>query len=97
MIFPRQVWWTLSGDFAGVELQVYKPTGFNLLGGLLHTTGTLLNGINGTLGEVIGNVLSPLLDPIVDGLLNTLGINLNLVEVGANLSCKPRGTAVLVI
>lgn len=80
----------------GLQFQVYKPTGFNLLGGLLVTTGTLLNDLTTALGGVIGNVLSPVVDPLVNGVLNTLGINLNQVEVGANLSCRPHGQAALV-
>ena len=80
----------------GLKFQVYQPTGFNLLGSLLVTGGTLLNDLTTTLGGVIGNVLSPIVDPLVNGLLMTLGINLNQVEVGANLSCKPHGQAALV-
>lgn len=81
----------------GLKFQVYKPTGFNLLGGLLATSATLLNDLNSTLGNVIGTVLSPIVDPLVNGLLSTLGINLNKVEVGANLSCRPHGQAALVL
>jgi uncharacterized membrane protein len=81
----------------GMKFQVYKPTGFNLLGGLLSTTATLLNDLNSTLGNVIGTVLSPIVDPLVNGLLSTLGINLNQVEVGANLSCRPHGQAALAL
>lgn len=80
----------------GLKFQVYQPTGFNLLGSLLATSGTLLNNLTSTLGGVIGNVLGPVVDPLVNGLLTTLGINLNQVEVGANLSCKPHGQAALV-
>ncbi|WP_131696696.1 pilus assembly protein TadG-related protein [Pseudomonas sp. JAI120] len=80
-----------------LKFQVYKPTGSNLLGGLLVTPGTLLNGLNDKLGSIIGSVLSPIVDPLVNGVLSRLGINLNQVEVGANLSCKPHGQAGLVI
>lgn len=86
----------ISNALSGIQFQVYKPTGFNLLGGLLQTTGTLLNGLNSTLGSVIGGVLSPILDPLVNNLLQNLGVNLNAVEVGANLSCRPHGQAALV-
>lgn len=88
---------SLKSTLLGVQFQVYKPTGFNLLGVLLENTGTVLNGLNTTLGNVIGTVLSPIVDPLVNGVLSTLGINLNQVEVGANLSCKPHGQAALVI
>lgn len=86
----------ISNALSGIQFQVYKPTGFNLLGGLLQTTGTLLNGLNSSLGTIIGGVLSPILDPLVNSLLSNLGINLNAVEVGANLSCRPHGQAALV-
>ncbi|MNC83893.1 hypothetical protein D3C75_1381260 [compost metagenome] len=56
-----------------------------------------LNGINSTLGAAIQTLLSPVLDPILDGLLSSLGITLNKVDVGANLSCKPPGRPSLVI
>ncbi|MBA2932191.1 hypothetical protein G9Q86_26980 [Pseudomonas sp. CCUG 57209] len=88
---------SLKSTLLGVQFQVYKPTGFNLLGGLLATSATLLNDLNSTLGNVIGTVLSPIVDPLVNGLLSTLGINLNKVEVGANLSCRPHGQAALVL
>ncbi|MDF3200201.1 pilus assembly protein TadG-related protein [Pseudomonas sp. 1912-s] len=86
----------ISNALTGIQFQVYKPTGFNLLGGLLATTGTLLNGLNSSLGTIIGGVLSPILDPLVNTLLSNLGVNLNAVEVGANLSCRPHGQAALV-
>lgn len=86
----------ISNALSGIQFQVYKPTGFNLLGGLLTTAGTVLNGLNSTLGTVIGGVLSPILDPVVNSLLSNLGVNLNAVEVGANLSCRPHGQAALV-
>jgi len=86
----------ISKVLSGIQFQVYKPTGFNLLGGLLQTTGTLLNGLNSSLGTIIGGVLSPILDPLVNTLLSNLGVNLNAVEVGANLSCRPHGQAALV-
>ena len=61
-----------------------------------HSTGTLLNGLNSSLGTIIGGVLSPILDPLVNTLLSNLGVNLNAVEVGANLSGRPHGQAALV-
>ncbi|WP_017527865.1 pilus assembly protein TadG-related protein [Pseudomonas fluorescens] len=81
----------------GLKFQVYKPTGSNLLGGLLATSATLLNDLNGTLGSLVGSVLGPVVDPLVNGLLSNLGVNLNQVEIGANLSCRPHGQSALVI
>ena len=88
---------SLKGTLAGVQVQAYKPTGSSLLGGLLTTTADVLAGVNSTLGVVIDNLLSPVLDPILDGLLANLGITLNKVDVGANLSCKPPGQPMLAI
>ena len=88
---------SLKGTLGGVQVQAYKPTGSSLLGGLLTTTADVLAGVNNTLGVVIDNLLSPVLDPILDGLLANLGITLNKVDVGANLSCRPPGQPTLVI
>jgi uncharacterized membrane protein len=88
---------SLKGTLSGVQVQAYKPTGSSLLGGLLTTTADVLAGVNNTLGVVIDNLLSPVLDPILDGLLANLGITLNKVDVGANLSCKPPGQPMLAI
>lgn len=88
---------SLKGTLSGVQVQAYKPTGSSLLGGLLATTADVLAGVNSTLGVAIDNLLSPVLDPILDGLLANLGITLNKVDVGANLSCRPPGQPTLVI
>lgn len=71
-------------------MQAYKPVAPNVLGDLLTTVTGALDAVNNTLGVVIDGLLSKVLDPILDNLLATLGITLNKVDVGANLSCKPR-------
>ena len=88
---------SLKATLSGVQVQAYKPTGSSLLGDLLVVAAATLNGINSTLGAAIQTLLSPVLDPILDGLLSSLGITLNKVDVGANLSCKPPGRPSLVI
>jgi len=88
---------SLRNSLSGIQIQSYKPTGSSVLGGLLVTTAGLFNGVNSTLGSAIGAVLSPLLDPILNNLLANLGITLDRVDVGANLSCQPPGRATLVI
>jgi uncharacterized membrane protein len=88
---------SLKTTLNGVEVLAYKPTGSSLLGGLLTTAAGALNTINSTLGATIDLLLSKVLDPILDNLLSTLGITLNKIDVGANLSCKPPGRAGLVI
>jgi uncharacterized membrane protein len=88
---------SLKTTLSGVQVQAYKPTGSSLLGDLLVVTAGALDGVNNTLGSAIQGLLSPLLDPVLDALLANLGITLNKVEVGANLSCKPPGRPSLVI
>ncbi|WP_458717871.1 pilus assembly protein TadG-related protein [Pseudomonas gregormendelii] len=88
---------SLKDTLAGVQVQAYKPVAPNVLGDLLTTVTGALDAVNNTLGVVIDGLLSKVLDPILDNLLAALGITLNKVDVGANLSCKPPGRAGLVI
>ena len=88
---------SLKTTLAGVQVQAYKPVAPNVLGDLLTTVKGALDAVNNTLGVVIDGLLSKVLDPILDNLLAALGITLNKVDVGANLSCKPPGRAGLVI
>jgi len=88
---------SLKGTLGGIQVEAYKPTGSSLLGDLLVVAAGTLNGVQSTLGVAIQTLLSPLVDPILDGLLANLGITLNKVDVGANLSCKPPGRPSLVI
>ncbi|NER62181.1 hypothetical protein G3435_23880 [Pseudomonas sp. MAFF212428] len=74
---------------------MYKPQNGNLLGNLLVVAGGLLDGIKALLDPVINDLLSPLLDPLLNSLLKGLGIDLNYVEVGANLTCSNRAQLVL--
>ncbi|WP_077046812.1 pilus assembly protein TadG-related protein [Pseudomonas sp. KK4] len=88
---------SLKGTLSGVQIQAYKPTGSSLLGGLLVTAADTLDAVNDSLGVVIQGLVAPIVDPILDGLLANLGITLNKVDVGANLSCKPPGRPLLTI
>jgi len=88
---------SLKATLSGVDIEAYKPTGSSLLGDLLVLTAGALDGVNNTLGNAIQGLLSPLLDPLLDALLANLGITLNKVDVGANLSCKPPGRPSLAI
>ncbi|MCP2023647.1 UNVERIFIED_ORG: putative membrane protein [Pseudomonas reinekei] len=88
---------SLKSTLGGIQVEAYKPTGSSLLGDLLVVAAGTLNGVQSTLGAAIQALLSPLVDPILDGLLANLGISLNTVDVGANLSCKPPGRPSLVI
>lgn len=86
---------SLTSTIKGIQLQVYKPQNGNLLGNLLVVAGGLLDGIKALLDPVINDLLSPLLDPLLNSLLKGLGIDLNYVEVGANLTCSNRAQLVL--
>ncbi|WP_433767780.1 pilus assembly protein TadG-related protein [Pseudomonas putida] len=88
---------SLKTTLSGVQVQAYKPTGSSLLGDLLVTTSGTLNDVNATLGSTIALLLAPVVDPLLDGLLANLGITLDKVDVGANLSCKPPGRPTLAI
>lgn len=86
----------LSNTIAGVQVEMYKPAVNNSLGTLFTGLGSLLAVVTTALDNIIQNALSPLLDPLINTLLTSLGINLNEVDVGANLSCSA-GQASLVI
>lgn len=88
---------SLKTTLSGIQIEAYKPTGSSLLGDLLVVSAGALNGVQSTLGSTIQLLLSPVIDPLLDGLLANLGITLNKVDVGANLSCKPPGRPSLAI
>ncbi|MBT2375117.1 pilus assembly protein TadG-related protein [Pseudomonas fluorescens] len=89
---------SLSDTVTGVNIQMYGPTpgNSNLLGELIGGLGSILNSVSSLLVTTIKTVLGPLLDTVLDTLLHGLGINVNQVDVGANLSCHA-GRAYLVI
>ncbi|MCO8313061.1 pilus assembly protein TadG-related protein [Pseudomonas mandelii] len=74
-----------------IHVDMYGPSG-SLVGGL----GAILSSVTNLLISAINSVLSPLLDSLINTLLLSLGIDLNKVDVGANLSCHS-GRATLVI
>ncbi|MCX4220750.1 pilus assembly protein TadG-related protein [Pseudomonas sp. MCal1] len=82
---------SLSDTLTNINLNMYGPTG-SLVSGL----GAILSSVKTLLVTTINTVLSPLLDTLINTLLMALGINLNQVDVGANLSCQS-GRATLVI
>lgn len=89
---------SLSSTVAGVQVNMYQPSPGNssLLGNLVSGVGSVLTSITAALQTAINSVLSPLLDTLLNTLLASLGVNLNEVDVGANLSCSA-GQASLVI
>ncbi|SEM89377.1 Uncharacterized membrane protein [Pseudomonas sp. ok272] len=89
---------SLSGTLGGIKLISHDPTlSGSLIGALLATLTSTLTTILSSLMSVISGVLSPLVDPIVNTLLFNLGINVNEVDVGFNLTCGQTGKAYLVI
>ncbi|NWD50623.1 pilus assembly protein TadG-related protein [Pseudomonas gingeri] len=88
---------SLASTLAGINLTVYQPINGNPLGSIVAGVGGLISGVTDILIPVITGLLSPLLDPLVNNLLSALGINLNAVDVGANLTCGQTGKAYLVI
>lgn len=82
---------SLSTTVGNLGVNMYGTSG-SIIGGL----GSLLNDVTTALVNAINSVLSPLLDTLINTLLASLGIDLNKVEVGANLSCHA-GRASLVI
>lgn len=90
---------SLSNSVNGIILINHPPTVTpNILQAVLFGTLTgLINGLVSTLSGTLSLILSPLLDNLINNVLLTLGINLNQVDVGANLSCGQTGLAYLVI
>ncbi|MFC6336816.1 hypothetical protein GIR22_19835 [Pseudomonas sp. CCM 7891] len=88
----------LSDTVAGINIQMYGPTpgNSNLLGDVIGGLGSILSNVSSLLIATIKTVLGPLLDTVLNTLLLGLGIDVNQVEVGANLSCHT-GRAYLVI
>jgi uncharacterized membrane protein len=88
---------SLKGTLGGITLIQHTPTISSLLGSLLSTLLSTLSQVVGLLITAISGLLAPLVDPIVDSLLVNLGIDVNKVDVGFNLTCGEKGKAYLVI
>jgi uncharacterized membrane protein len=85
---------SLANTLAGVDLTMYGPQSGGL-GGVLSLVAAAYNTVRGLLEPVIDNLLSPLLDPLVNLLLDSIGLDLNQVEVGSNLSCEGGGATLI--
>lgn len=88
---------SLKGTLGGITLIQHTPTIGSLLGSLLSTLLSTLSDVVALLASAISGLLAPLVDPIVDSLLMNLGIDINQVDVGFNLTCGEKGKAYLVI
>lgn len=82
---------SLGDTLGGLELQFYRPSDGNLVGNVLSLVGAIANTLVNTLQGLIDGLLAPLLDPLLNFLLKALGLNLNQVDVGANMSCEGGG------
>lgn len=80
---------SLIGTLNGIHVDMYEPVPGNsgLLGDLVTGLGSILSSVTTLLINAITTVLSPLLDSLINSVLVSLGIDLNKVDVGANLSC----------
>jgi uncharacterized membrane protein len=65
-------------------------------GPILDALGGLLSGLLSSVVGVVTNLLSTLLDPAIDQLLSLLGVNINTVGIGGNLSCHPGQTHLVI-
>ncbi|MEC4166171.1 MULTISPECIES: pilus assembly protein TadG-related protein [unclassified Pseudomonas] len=88
---------SLSNTLDGINVHIYQPLQGNVLWTLIGGLDGLLSTVKPLLLEAINKVLSPVLDRIIDTLLLGLGVDLNQVDVGANLSCNQGGRAQLVL
>lgn len=89
---------SLRNTLLGLQLQFYRPSGSGLgngLGNVVFLVGSVINGLVTTVMNVVNGLLGPLLDPLVNLLLEQLGVDLNKVEVGANLSCSGGGATLV--
>lgn len=86
---------SLSGTLAGVDIESYQSSSPGLLGSLISTAVTGLNGLLSSLEGIVDTVLSPLLDPLLNTLLDTLGLDLAQADVGANLTCATHARLLL--
>ncbi|MFJ2367591.1 pilus assembly protein TadG-related protein [Pseudomonas sp. NPDC087697] len=88
---------SLSGTLGGVTLIQHTPTIGGLTALLLNTLSSLLADATTALIGAIDGLLAPLVDPLINNLLLNLGIDVNKVDVGFNLTCGQKGKAYLVI
>lgn len=88
---------SLKGTLGGITVSQRAPTTSSLLGGVLNAVTSVLTTVVGSLATAISGLLAPLVDPIVDSLLTNLGIDINKVDVGFNLTCGEKGKAYLAI
>jgi len=87
-ISSQNVVGNLATSLSNIEISSYKSASSGILGNLLFDTTSLLNSLINQLTKTLSTLLAPLLDPLINFLLQTLGVNIAVTEVGARLSCK---------
>ena len=85
----------LATSLSGLEIKSYKSPGGGVLGVVLGTALSAVNGLIPALSSLLNGVAG-LLDPLLNSLLSLLGVNLATAEVGGNLSCSAGNTVELV-
>jgi len=90
---------SLRSTLTGVQLQIYPPSGSGLgtngLGNVLALVGSVVNTLVSTVSGLVTALLSPLLDPLLNVLISSLGVDLNKIDVGGNLSCDGGGATLV--
>jgi uncharacterized membrane protein len=91
---------SLSSTLSGLSLEFYEPTGSGGIGGsglgsVLYLVGSVVNTLVAAIMDIVDVLLAPLLDPLLDVLLSGLGIDLDKVDVGGNLSCDGGGATLV--
>ena len=71
-----------------IKTSYTPPAGKTLVGSVLSTIASLVNTISTKLVSALNTLLDKLFNPIINILLNSLGVQLAVAEVGANLSCS---------
>lgn len=79
---------SLGNTFSGIQLLTYKPQGSNPLGEIVTSATSLLGSVTSILIPQITTLLGRITDPLINSLLKVLGIDLLVVDVGANLDCS---------
>lgn len=93
---PASVVSGLTSALGSVHVEYVAASTGGLLTTLLGTVVSLLTNAVSGLTSSVGAVLSPLVDPLINNVLNLLGIDVNQITVGANLTCQS-GRAQLVL
>ena len=84
------------GSTLNNSLYPYQSTAPGILGGLLTGTLTLATSVlNAVANGLLETTVKGVLDPILNSLLGTLGADVAVTELGANLSCEGGGATLV--